>query len=158
MVAFCLTDIRRLSPANASISNITKQIQKKTIENAQTMARDFMKKGYRVVSGGTDTHQVLIDLISKGISGKSAKNCLEATGIVLNRNVVPEDENTPGIVSGIRLGSGAVSARGMAAPQMQRIVEFMNAAMINQNNNEILKETSDKTLELCKAFPVNRSA
>ena len=131
MVAICLTDIRRLSPANASISNITKQIQKKTIENAQTMARDFMKKGYRVVSGGTDTHQVLIDLISKGISGKSAKNCL---------------------------GSGAVSARGMAAPQMQRIVEFMNAAMINQNNNEILKETSDKTLELCKAFPVNRSA
>ena len=89
------------------------------------MARAFMKKGYRVVSGGTDTHQVLIDLISKGISGKSAKNCL---------------------------GSGAASARGMTAPQMQRIVEFMNAAMINQNNNEILKETSDETRNYVKHF------
>jgi len=70
------------------------------------MAQAFTDKGYRIVSGGTDNHQVLIDLSSKGISSKSAENCLESVGIVLNRNVVPKDEMKPGKVSGIRLGSG----------------------------------------------------
>jgi glycine hydroxymethyltransferase len=133
-------------------------IQKKTIENAQVMAKVFMEKGYRLVSGGTDNHQVLIDLKPKGISGKLAENCLESVGIALNRNVVPEDENTPGQVSGIRLGSGAVSARGMAAPEMQKIVELMDTAMMNQENKKIINKTADEILELCKAFPVNKSA
>ncbi len=132
-------------------------IQKKTLENAGIMAQAFMDKGYRIISGGTDNHQVLIDLTSKGISGKAAENCLESVGIVLNRNVVPKDEKKPGKVSGIRLGSGALSARGMAETQIRQIVELMDVTMMNQTKKEVLKEVQDEVSRLCRAFPVNRS-
>ena len=132
-------------------------IQKKTIQNARIMARILMEKGYRVISDGTDNHQVLIDLTSKDISGKSAENCLESVGIILNRNVVPKDEKNPGKVSGIRIGSGAVSARGMGEPQMQKIIELMDMVIMNQTKMEIIKEVKDSVLKLCRAFPVNRS-
>jgi glycine hydroxymethyltransferase len=132
-------------------------IQRKTIENAKIMARAFTDKGYRIVSGGTENHQVLIDLASKGISGGEAENCLEAVGIVLNRNVVPKDAGKPGKVSGIRLGSGGVSARGMSEPQIQQIVELMDMAMMHQARNEVLKGVTDEVLSLCKAFPVNKA-
>jgi len=131
-------------------------IQKKTIENARILAQAFMEKGYRIVSGGTDNHQVLLDLTSRGISGKSAENRLESVGIVVNRNVIPEDERKPGKVSGIRLGSGAVSARGMGETQMRQIVELMDVAMMNQAEQEGLQEVKDEVLKLCRAFPVNR--
>ncbi|MCD4743657.1 MAG: serine hydroxymethyltransferase [Desulfobacteraceae bacterium] len=133
-------------------------IQKKTIQNARIMASILMEKGYHIISGGTDNHQVLIDLTSKGISGKSAENCLESAGIVLNRNVVPQDEKNPGRVSGIRLGSGAVSARGMGESQIREIVELMDMAMMNQASQEVIKKVKSSVLKLCKAFPINRSA
>ncbi len=132
-------------------------IQKKTIQNARIMAKALMEKGYHIISNGTDNHQVLIDLTSKGISGQSAEDCLESAGIILNRNVVPQDENNPGKVSGIRLGSGAVSTRGMEEPQIQKIIELMDMAMMNQTNKEVLKEVKNQALKLCRAFPINRS-
>lgn len=133
-------------------------IQKKTLENAKIMADAFKDKGYRIISGGTDNHQVVIDLTSKGISGKSAEDCLESVGIVLNRNVVPEDEKKPGKVSGIRLGSGAVSARGLGEPQILKIVELMDMTMMNQEKKEVLEEVRVEVSKLCQAFPVNGSA
>ena len=133
-------------------------IQKKTIQNAKIMARTLMEKGYHIISGGTDNHQVLVDLTSKGLSGKSAEDCLESAGIILNRNVVPQDENNPGKVSGIRLGSGAVSARGMGEPQIRMIIELMDMAMMNQTKQEVIKEIKNRVLKLCREFPVNRSA
>ncbi|MCD4720118.1 MAG: serine hydroxymethyltransferase [Desulfobacula sp.] len=132
-------------------------IQKKTIQNAKIMAGALMEKGYHVISGGTDNHQVLIDLTSKGISGKSAEECLESAGIILNRNVVPQDADNPGKVSGIRLGSGAVSARGMGEPQMHKIIELMDMAMTNPTEKAVIKDVKDSVLKLCRAFPVNRS-
>ncbi|WP_299982839.1 serine hydroxymethyltransferase [Desulfobacula sp.] len=132
-------------------------IQKKTIQNARIMAGALMEKGYHIISGGTDNHQVLIDLTSKGISGKSAEDCLESAGIILNRNVVPQDENTPGKVSGIRLGSGAVSARGMGEPQIRKIIELMDMAMMNQTKKAVVKEVKNRVLKLCREFPVNKS-
>jgi glycine hydroxymethyltransferase len=132
-------------------------IQKQTIENARTMAQAFMEMGYRIVSGGTDNHQVLIDVKSKGLSGKTAENCLESVGIILNRNVVPEDEGNPGKVSGVRIGSGAVSARGMTEVQMLKIAELMDVAMMNLTNKESLKKVAAEVAKLCKDFPVNRS-
>ena len=157
------TSAVNLIAAKALIFKLAKEekfvsIQKKTIQNAKIMARALMEKGYCVISGGTDNHQVLIDLTSKGISGKSAEDCLESVGIVLNRNVVPQDENSPGKVSGIRLGSGAVSARGMGESQIQKIIELMDMAMMNQASKEVLKEVKNSVLKLCRAFPVNRSA
>jgi glycine hydroxymethyltransferase len=131
-------------------------IQKKTIENAKVMAHAFMEKGYRIVSGGTDNHQVLIDLTAKEITGKSAENRLESAGIILNRNVVPGDAENPGKISGIRIGSGAVSARGMAKSQMYQIVELMDVTMVNQPQKEVLQKVKEEVLSLCKSFPVNR--
>ncbi|MBU8910420.1 MAG: serine hydroxymethyltransferase [Desulfobacterales bacterium] len=133
-------------------------IQKKTIQNAGIMAEILMEKGYHIISGGTDNHQVLIDLTSKGLSGQSAEDCLESAGIILNRNVVPQDENNPGKVSGIRLGTGAVSARGMEEPQMREIIELMDMAMMNQTKKEVLKKIKSLVSKLCREFPVNRSA
>ena len=130
-------------------------IQKQTIENARTIAQAFMEKGYKVVSGGTDNHQVLIDLRSKGISGKLAEICLESVGIVLNRNVIPEDEKKVGEVSGIRIGSGAVTTRGMASLQMLEIVELIDVTIMNQSNKEALRDVAGKVLRLCNEFPVN---
>jgi len=133
------------------------QIQKNTLENARIMARALVEKGYHIISGGTDNHQVLIDLTGKGISGKSAEACLEAVGIILNRNVVPQDENSPGKVSGIRLGSSAVSARGMGEVQMQKIIELMDMVLMNQTNTTVINQVKERVLELCREFPVNWS-
>ena len=131
------------------------QAQKNTLENARVMARVLMEKGYYVISGGTDNHQVLIDLTGKGISGKSAEACLESVGIILNRNVVPQDEDTPGKVSGIRLGSAAVSARGMGEVQMQKIIDLMDMALMNQTRTAVINQIKDQVLEMCREFPVN---
>lgn len=133
-------------------------IQKKTIENAKTMAKAFMEKGYHVIANGTDNHQVVLDLRSRGISGKAAEKSLESVGIILNRNVVPQDAQTPGKVSGIRIGTGAVSARGMGEPQVRQIVDLMDAVMMNPTDKEILKKAKQGVLELCRTFPVNDDA
>lgn len=130
-------------------------IQQKTITNAKIMAEIFMEKGYRIVSGGTDNHQVLIDLTGNEVSGKSAENVLESVGIVLNRNVVPKDENRPGKISGIRLGSGAVSARGMSENEMRWIVELIDETLTNQTNTNVLQKVTNEVLRLCEEFPVN---
>jgi len=130
-------------------------IQKKTLENARAMARRLMEKGYDVISAGTDNHQVLIDLRSKGISGKAAESILESIGIILNRNVVPQDEDAPGKVSGIRLGSAAVSARGMGEPQMQKMIDLMDMALMNPTEKSALKQVKEQVLKLCREFPVN---
>ena len=92
---------------------------------------------------------------SSNQSGESAENSLESVGIVCNRNVVPKDEETPGKVSGIRLGSGAVSARGMETEQMVEIVELIDHTLLNQANQEVLDRVAGKVLKLCRTFPVN---
>ncbi|WP_457552527.1 serine hydroxymethyltransferase [Desulfobacula sp.] len=132
-------------------------IQKKTLENAEIMARALMEKGYHVISCGTDNHQVLVDLTAKGISGKAAEDSLMAAGIILNRNVVPQDEKTSGKVSGIRLGSGAVSARGMGKPQMREIIKLMDMALMNQTKKEVIKKVKEHVLALCQAFPIKKA-
>ena len=99
---------------------------------------------------------MLIDLTAKEITGKSAENRLESAGIILNRNVVPGDAENPGKISGIRIGSGAVSARGMAKSQMYQIVELMDVTMVNQPQKEVLQKVKEEVLSLCKSFPVNR--
>lgn len=129
--------------------------QKNTLENARVMARLLMEKGYHVISDGTDNHQVLIDLTNKGISGRPAESVLESIGIILNRNVVPKDENASGKVSGIRLGSAAVSARGMGDVQMRKIVDLMDMALMNLTNKVVINQAKERVLALCREFPVN---
>jgi len=129
-------------------------IQKKTIENARIMADEFMAHGFTVVSGGTDNHQVILDLTGKGISGKEAEQALEAANIILNRNVVPADADHPSQVSGIRLGAGAIAARGMGQDQASLLVELMDQVLAEPHDAAVAAHVREKIARLCAAFPV----
>ncbi|MBW1866899.1 MAG: serine hydroxymethyltransferase [Deltaproteobacteria bacterium] len=129
-------------------------LQKKTLENAVRLADALQSRGYRIVSGGTDNHQVLVDLSTKGITGKAAENILESAGIVLNRNVIPQDARTPGRVSGLRLGSAGITARGMGKPEIIRIADLMDTALGKDADADTIARVAAAVKELCKRFPV----
>ncbi|MGD8290726.1 MAG: serine hydroxymethyltransferase [Desulfobacterales bacterium] len=128
--------------------------QKRTLENAAAFAAGFKKKGYRIVTGGTDNHLVLVDLRSKGLTGAVAEKALESVGIIVNRNVIPGDPQKPDISSGIRIGSPAITVRGMGTPDVSQIVNLMDTAMLNIENKEILGQVSQEVADLCRKFPV----
>ena len=129
-------------------------IQKKTLENAAYLAKQLDKKGYRIVTGGTDNHQVLVDVTPKGLKGNAAEKVLEFVGVIANRNVIPIDSDSPGTVSGLRLGSSAVTSRGMGKPEIDKIADLIDAAMVNHENKDVLDRVSKEVFELCKKFPV----
>jgi len=130
------------------------EIQKQTVENAAYMASCLAGKGYRVVTGGTDNHQIVVDLSDNGITGAQAEQCLEDCGIVLNRNVVPADAKQPGKTSGIRIGTGALSARGLSKEEMSTIVEWMDQLINNPENPEIQDAVKAGVNDMCTRFPV----
>jgi len=129
-------------------------IQKKTLENAAYLAKQLDKKGYRIVTGGTDNHQVLVDVTPKGLKGNAAEKVLEFVGVIANRNVIPIDSDSPGTVSGLRLGSSAVTSRGMGKPEIVKIADLIDAAIVNHENKDVLDRVSKEVFELCKKFPV----
>jgi glycine hydroxymethyltransferase len=130
------------------------ELQKRTLKNAACFAGEFKRLGYRLVSDGTDNHLVLIDLRSKGLTGALAEKALESVGIIVNRNVIPGDPERPELTSGIRIGSPAISTRGMAETEVQQIVRIMDAAMSNNEDFQILGQVADEVKDLCKKFPV----
>ena len=132
------------------------KLQEKTLKNAACFAAEFENLGYRIVSGGTDNHLVLIDLRPKGLTGALAEKALECIGIIVNRNVIPGDPERPDVSSGIRIGSPAVSTRGMAEPEVRKIARIMDAAMSNSGNSQILAQTADEVKNLCSKFPVRK--
>jgi glycine hydroxymethyltransferase len=134
-----------------------KERQKKTVENAAAFAAGFEKKGYRLVSGGTDNHLALVDLRSKDLTGDVAEKTLESVGIIVNRNVVPGDPQRPDIASGIRIGSPAITTRGMAAQEVAQIVNLMDSAMLNNKNLAVLEQVSREVVDLCRKFPVYKT-
>jgi glycine hydroxymethyltransferase len=129
-------------------------LQKKTIANGATLAAELAKKSYRIVSGGTDTHQVLVDVTSKGLLGNLAEKTLESVGIILNRNAIPQDAGTPGRTSGIRLGSAAISARAMGSQEVVRIAELIDLTLSHPKKKNVLKQVSKEVSALCREFPV----
>ncbi|MCB2147918.1 MAG: serine hydroxymethyltransferase [Deltaproteobacteria bacterium] len=130
------------------------EIQRKTLENAVVLARLLDEQGYRIISGGTDNHQILVDLTAKGLKGAAAEKVLEYVGIVLNRNVIPRDATTPGSVSGLRLGSAGITARGMGQPEMVQIADMINAVLSQPENPAELDRVKDQVKALCRQFPV----
>jgi len=134
-----------------------KEEQIKTLENAAAFAAGFEKKGYRIVSGGTDNHLVLVDLRSKGLTGDIAEKTLESVGIVVNRNVIPGDPEKPDVTSGIRIGSPGVTSRGMGGVEVNQIVELMDTAMVDRNRSEALEKVSREVADLCREFPVYKA-
>ena len=124
------------------------------VNNAKTMADEFIKKDYKIISGGTDTHVVLIDLTSKGISGKAAEKSLEKAGITVNKNMVPFDTRSPFITSGIRVGTPALTTRGMGPNEMVQIVNLIDRIVTNIDDEDISIKVNAKVKELCESFPL----
>ena len=126
------------------------------IDNAHTMSEALLEKDYQLVSGGTDTHVILIDLSNKGVSGKAAEKTLERAGITVNKNMVPFDKRSPFITSGIRLGTPAITTRGMGKGEMKKIVQFIDQILNDIENDTIVENVKLDVKSLCKFFPLYR--
>jgi len=128
--------------------------QKQVVANARVMARVIMERGYQVVSGGTDNHLVLVDLIEKDITGKDAEAALGRANITVNKNAVPNDPRSPFVTSGLRLGTPAVTTRGFREPEIEAMSHWMCDILDDLENQETIVAVRDKVLELCQRFPV----
>ena len=128
------------------------------VKNAQTLAETLLNLDYNIVSGGTDTHLVLIDLTQKGISGKKAENTLEMAGITTNKNMVPFDEKSPMVTSGIRIGTPAMTTRGFKENEMVKIARLIDNVMNNIQDETVIKDTRVSVSELCVAFPIYKES
>ena len=124
------------------------------IDNAKAMANEFLSRDYELVSGGTDTHIILIDLTKKAITGKAAENALEKAGITVNKNMVPFDERSPFITSGIRIGTPAVTTRGMTQDDMVKIVALIDTVIEKPNDEDNIVRVKAEVNDLCSSFPL----
>ena len=127
---------------------------KGVLENAQCFANEFKSKGYNLISGGTDTHLVLIDLQNKNISGKAAEIALDEAGITVNKNMIPFDPKSPFVTSGIRIGSPAMTTRGMGVEEVKIIVDLIDQVILNHDNEEKIQLVKKQVNELCSSFPI----
>ena len=135
-----------------------KTYQQQVVKNAQAMASQFISRGYDIVSGGTDDHLMLVDLIKKGITGKAADAALGNSNITVNKNTVPNDPQSPFVTSGIRVGSPAITTRGFKEAECVELVNWMCDVMDDLENQEVIDRVKQQVLDLCKRFPVYRSA
>ncbi|MBM3244848.1 MAG: serine hydroxymethyltransferase [Candidatus Omnitrophica bacterium] len=137
-----------------AMTNSFKEYQKQIVKNSKELTAALNKKGFRIVSGGTDTHLSLVDLSSKGTTGRDTSLILEETNITVNKNLIPFDQKSPAITSGIRLGTAAVTTRKMKESQMRLIADFIDKAIENRDDPKQLEEIKRKVLALTKKFPL----
>ncbi|MFB3057969.1 MAG: serine hydroxymethyltransferase [Ignavibacteriaceae bacterium] len=130
------------------------QYAKQIINNAKALSGKLIEYGFDVVSGSTDNHLMLIDISNKDITGKQAEISLEKAGITVNKNMVPFDTRSPFVTSGIRIGTPAVTTRGMKENEMSRIADIINSAIQNFDNEEKLEELKTEVKELCSGYPL----
>lgn len=128
--------------------------QRQVVTNARVLAEELMGLGFNLVTGGTDNHLILIDLTRKGITGKEAEGALGQAGIVANKNSVPFDKRGPRITSGLRLGTPAMTTRGMKEDEMKIIAGFIRKVLENPGSDNILTEVREAVLDLCSGFPI----
>ena len=131
-----------------------KEYQKQVVKNAKAMADALVKGGLRIVSGGTDNHLMLVDLRAKGVTGKQAEESLEKAGITCNKNAIPNDPEKPFITSGVRLGTPAITARGMKEDESVKIAEMIIKVLENVNDDEKIAEVRNEVLKLTEKFPL----
>ena len=131
-----------------------KQYAQQVILNAQSLAETLMGEGFRVISGGTDTHVMLVDVFSRGILGSEAEFALQEAGITVNKNSIPFDVNPPMKPSGIRIGSPALTTRGMREPEMRIIGKWIAQALDQRNDPQALRRVRGQVLELVERFPL----
>ncbi|CAM3379705.1 serine hydroxymethyltransferase [Aquirufa ecclesiirivi] len=127
-----------------------KQVQ----SNAQAMAKAFLAKGYDIISGGTDNHLMLIDLRPKGLTGKLAENTLIKSDITINKNMVPFDDKSPFVTSGMRVGTAAMTTRGLKETEMEQIVDLVDRALMNHENEAVLAQVKTEVNQWMKQFPL----
>ncbi len=131
-----------------------KEYQKQVIINAKALGEKLQSEGIEIVSGGTDNHLLLLKTDSVNLSGKKAEHALEAAGITCNKNMIPGDTRSPFITSGVRIGTPAITTRGLTEKHMDQLGAWMSKALKNHDNEDVLKEVREEVLALCKEFPV----
>ena len=131
-----------------------KEYSHQIIKNAKAISNQLIKMNYSLISGGTDTHLILVDLSNINISGKLAENKLEEAGITVNKNMVPFDKKSPMVTSGIRIGTPAVTTRGMTENEMIVIAKLIDKVLKNPNDDDNIKYVRSNVEELCKSFPI----
>jgi glycine hydroxymethyltransferase len=118
------------------------------------MAQKFVEKGYDIISGGTDNHMMLIDLRNKNISGKEAEEALGKADITVNKNMVPFDDKSPFVTSGIRIGTAAVTTRGLVEKDMEKIVNLIDEVIMNHENDDKLESIAEKVNQMMAGLPL----
>ncbi|MGA1465419.1 MAG: serine hydroxymethyltransferase [Balneolaceae bacterium] len=130
------------------------EYQKQVRKNAKTLAEEFLRRGYELVSGGTDNHLILVDLRSKGLNGKIAEESLDHAGITVNKNMVPFDTESPFVTSGIRIGTPAMTTRGFGEAEFIRVAELIDRVLQDPESEENRKRVRDDVREMCQNFPL----
>ena len=131
-----------------------KTYQKQVLLNAQKMAEELLARGFRLVSGGTDNHLVLLNLTNKNLTGKDAEHLLDAANITTNKNTVPNDPNGPNVTSGVRLGTPAMTTRGFKEPEIAKVVEAIALVLDNPNDTASAEKAKKIVHELCESYPL----
>lgn len=131
-----------------------KEYQKQILSNAKTLEIEFKKYEYRLVADGTDTHLLLVDLKNKGVTGKDAEEALGKANITVNRNTIPYDPQKPFIASGIRIGTPAVTTRGMKEMEMKKICQLLNDVLTRPGDEKVSEKVRQEVKELCDSFPL----
>ena len=133
------------------------EYSRQIVKNAQTLAASLMERGYKVVSGGTDNHLMLLDLRNKGLTGKAAEKALDLAGITVNKNTVPRETQSPFVTSGIRIGTPAVTTRGMGVDAMQEIAGFIDRVLSASEDSAVLSSTRSDVKKLADKYPLYKT-
>ena len=131
-----------------------KEYQKQIIKNAKVLAGGLKEEGFRLVSGGTDNHLMLVDLTDKNITGKDAEGALEKAGIVVNKNTIPFEKRSPFITSGLRIGTPAVTTRGMGEKEMKQIAKWIGEILKDIRDEKTIAKVRGEVKKLCDQFPL----
>ena len=131
-----------------------KEYARRIVENAKVLAESLKEKGYDIVSGGTDNHLMLVDLTNVEITGRDAENALHEAGITVNKNMVPFDQRSPFVTSGIRLGTPALTTRGFGPDEMRTVATLIDRVLKNMGNEKVYHQVRSEVEELCQAFPL----
>jgi len=128
--------------------------QQQVVANSKTLGAELTRMGYKLVSGGSDNHLLLVDLNNKGITGKDAEEVLEAAGLTVNKNAIPFDTQSRFVTGGIRLGTPAVTSRGLKEGEMKQIADWMNRVILNRSDEHEIEKIRSEVRELCERFPI----
>ena len=134
-----------------------KKYQQQILKNAKVFSDELSELGYRIVAGGTDTHLFLVDLTDKFMTGKDAASVLDRVGITINKNLIPFDTKSPFVASGIRIGTPAVTTRGMKEAEMREIASLIDKVLSDPGNEKNLKSVNSEVKKLVKKFPLYKN-